>query len=392
MNILFVDDFNVFNPHFSGEQRSNLLLRACCSVAQTDVCLFKKYGEKENIENCRLVYEKHFDMRVNGSDRKKMRKSFGRDAFCPVNKDAEEIIGNLVSAKNYDVIVVRYLFNALRWGLLKYSDRLVIDIDDNPVTRIKNEYVLLKSTTWKEAVDRLLVKFKLPFLKHAYSSIIKNVRAAFASNEKDLCVNKDKCVLLPNVSFTENKSGFCDFAVTPKRLLFVGQIAWQPNYDGLKRFFNRIYPLVLERIPDLEVSVAGNYSNWDVSEWQNLKGVQVKGFVKDLESEYENCRAAIVPVWAGAGTNIKVLEAMRMKRPCVTSLHGSRGYDRYFEKNKDYLVCRPDGEFAQAVVSMLEDENKNHEIASNGYNKVCEHFSVENFMRIASGVLAGKNK
>ena len=43
MDILFVDEFNVFKPRFGAEQRSNLLLRACCKIAHVDLVLFKQW-------------------------------------------------------------------------------------------------------------------------------------------------------------------------------------------------------------------------------------------------------------------------------------------------------------------------------------------------------------
>ena len=57
MNILFVEDKNVLSPSYGAEQRSNLLLRACCKIAHVDLVLFKKYQITSSIENCQIVYE-----------------------------------------------------------------------------------------------------------------------------------------------------------------------------------------------------------------------------------------------------------------------------------------------------------------------------------------------
>jgi len=386
MDILFVDEFNVFKPRFGAEQRSNLLLYACCKIAHVDVVLFKQYGETPDIENCRIVYEKNIDITI--LDKIKTLLSFGYECFGAVNKKMQKVISELLSVKKYDYIVARYIPKAVRYGLLKFADRLVIDIDDNPITGIINQHksptALL--TLQKKAI-RLHKKLKLPFYKKAYANIVKSIKIPFVSNIKDIAVNAAKCVHLPNVPFTEPNVDYCDFSATSKKVIWVGLVSYPPNYLGLEHFFECIYPKVLSKIPDFEVIIVGKYGDYDVSKWKVLQGVSVEGFVEDLEAEYLSVRAAIVPCYSGAGTNIKVLEAMRMKRPCITSEYGARGYDNYFERNVDYLVCKDDDNFATSIIDMLENKDKNHTISKNGFEKVSKYFSKEGFYKIVESCL-----
>lgn len=379
MDILFVEDFNVFKPSFGAEQRSNLLLRACCKIAHVDVVLFKQYGIAPDMENCQIVYENNINIKLTNLEKIKMLLSFDYECFSPVNQKAQAIISKLLSGKKYDYIVVRYVPKAVRYGLMKYADRLVIDIDDNPIISIKSPKVKL--------AKRLLLKLKQPFYKKAYKNIVKNIKIPFVSNIEDIAVNESKCVHLPNVPFTEPDVDYCDFSATSKMVIWVGLVNYQPNYLGLEHFFECIYPKVLSKIPDFEIAIVGKYDDYDVSKWQKLQGVSVKGFVEDLELEYSSARAAIVPCYSGAGTNIKVLEAMRMKRPCITSEYGARGYDNYFEKNVDYLVCKDDDDFATSIIDMLENKDKNHTISKNGFEKVSKHFSKEGFYKIVESCL-----
>lgn len=379
MNILFIDDKNVLSPSFGAEQRSNLLLRACCKIAHVDLVLFKKYQITPDIESCQIVYENNIENRITHLDKIKKLLSFNFGCVWTVNHKQQEIISKILSKQKYDYIVVRYVPKAIQYGLLKYADKLVIDIDDNPITCLINQ---LKSSA--KSIKKIYWKIKLPFAKKAYSNIVKRIKIPFVSNIEDAKINESKCVHLPNVSFTESVVDLCDFSNTSKRVIWVGLVSYPPNYTGLEHFFDCIYPKVLSKIPDFEVVIAGKYDNYDTSKWQKLQGVSVKGFVEDLEHEYSLARAAIVPCYAGAGTNIKVLEAMRMKRPCITSEYGSRGYDKYFESNYDYLVCKNDEDFAASIIDMFENENRNHTISNNGFEKVSKYFSKEGFMNIVA--------
>ena len=387
MDILFVETKNVFKPHFGAEQRSNLLLRACCKIAHVDVVLFKQYDIIPNIENCKIVYENNIDNNYTKWDSIKTRISFGYECFGAVNPKMQMIISSLLSAKKYDYIVVRYVPKAVRYGLMKFADRLVIDIDDNPMTKLIQQFKSSETLSLKKKIGRIYQQFKLPFCKKAYTNIVKSIKIPFVSNIEDIAVNETKCVHLPNVPFTEPDVDYCDFSATSKRVIWVGLVNYPPNYLGLDHFFKIIYPKVLLKIPDFEVVVVGKYEGYDVSKWQKIQGVSVKGFVEDLEAEYLSARAAIVPCYSGAGTNIKVLEAMRMKRPCITSEYGARGYDNYFDNNVDYLVCKDDDSFATSIIDMLENEDKNHTITKNGFKKVSQYFSKEGFYKIVESCL-----
>lgn len=391
MNILFVDHYNVFKPQFGAEQRSNLLLQACCKIASVDIILWNEYHQMPNIENCKIIYENNIE-----KDKTFLQKikpkintliSFDYECICSIDKKKQKIVANFLSQKHYDYIVVRYIPNAINYGLLNYIDRLVIDIDDNPILSLTNHFTSPINSRFRKFARWLywkIIEIKLFAAKKAYSKIVNSIKIPFVSNIDDIRINECKCVHLPNVSFTESNAKLCDFSATSKRVIWVGLVKYQPNYLGLEHFFEFIYPKVVKIIPDFEVVIVGKYGDYDVSKWQKLHGVTVKGFVEDLELEYSSTRAAIIPCYSGAGTNIKVLEAMRMKRPCITSEYGARGYDKYFDGNQDYLVCKNDDEFANSIIDVLENEQKNHTIGNNGYQKVSKYFSKDRFFNIVA--------
>ena len=70
-----------------------------------------------------------------------------------------------------------------------------------------------------------------------------------------------------------------------------------------------------------------------------------------------------MPIYSGAGTNIKVLEALQMGRACVVSREGTRGFTSTLQSGRDYYIASNDQEFADSVIRLLLNDDLCKEIA-----------------------------
>ena len=207
---------------------------------------------------------------------------------------------------------------------------------------------------------------------------MEKLKHSFFSNKDEIIGYKSS--YLPNVPFyDERHADFCDFENSNNKILFVGYLTFGANINGLNRFFNCVYPLIIKKIPNVVVTIVGKCNLSQLGEWKHYRNVVIKGFVEDLSAEYANARVVVAPIYEGAGTNIKILEAMQMLRPCVTTFEGSRGFTDVFTSNVDYLVSMTDQEFAENVVSLLQNKEKNHMIAQNADLKLKANFSKQAF-------------
>ena len=172
------------------------------------------------------------------------------------------------------------------------------------------------------------------------------------------------------------------------RLLFVGNMSYGPNAQGVDRFIDNILPLIKDQLPEAELHLVGgcNQQNY-LDKWSKIDGVKYMGFVDDLQQEYEQARIVVVPIYGGAGTNIKVLEAMQMQRPVVTTTYGVRGFSEYFTDSKEILIAEDDTAFAGKIVALLNDEKQNHDIATKAYSAMKAHFSRKAFNEIVRNSL-----
>ena len=95
----------------------------------------------------------------------------------------------------------------------------------------------------------------------------------------------------------------------------------------------------------------------------------------------------VIPIYQGAGTCIKVLEAMQMKKPIVTTDVGFRGYSSFFNDNEDCLVAKNDDMFVQYVLMLLESEQKRIQMSTSAYTKQQAFFTKEIFNNTVKEVL-----
>lgn len=381
MNILFVSPS--FNPldgtGWGSTQRTNLLFEACLRLGHVDVISFVD-GVVSTRENCSVIYSNSSPKNTTKEGRLmkflRMLTPLNPYATFPKNKHCAKIVQELVDKGQYDLIVCRYIPEAMMCGLYDYADRLIIDVDDNPCDVERT--AARTSRTWR---NRMYHRYRAAIVEKVVEKIQRNSRFTFYANPQQSIYSNS--AYLPNIPFYEYDLPLCKYAETKSRLLFVGNMSYGPNTIGVDRFVENVFPLIRNQISNVELHLVGGCNQQAyLDKWSKIEGVQYMGFVDDLQLEYLQAQVVVVPIYGGAGTNIKVLEAMQMRRPCVTTSYGVRGFSEYFEDNKEILIAENDTAFADNVVSLLKDEKKNHTIATNAYTAMTAHFSRKAFNEI----------
>lgn len=389
-HFLFISDWiNPFEPHFGGAQRSNLLLRAFLRFGEVDLIAFTD-GIESNIEGCTVVYSKKILTSPNISRVKKwtgLLASWNPYSIFPVNNEKERIVDGFVAKNHYDAIVVRYVPEAMSMGLMKYANRLIVDVDDHPRDALKNRACQVKSKPNK--LYYYLASFLAPIaIKH----IANVVKTAFFPDPQQVVGKNGR--FLPNISFNEPVTEYVDFRKTKPRLFFVGKLDYLPNYKGVDWFVDHVWCLVKETVPDAELHIAGKVDKSleyivepFLKKWKTVDGVYVLGFVDDINKEYAECRATISPIFSGAGTNIKLIESIQRKRVCVTTTCGMRGMESFLKRGVSILATDHVDNYAKLCVKLLIDEGYNREIAEHASSIIEHHFSQQSFNGIVEEIL-----
>lgn len=375
------------NPHFplfstptcGGANRSQMFLRALTEVGHVDVVSFWE-NEISNIPNCDVIHSGCPEIGPTDSYGRiekfiRLLAPWNANNIFPLNRSVEAFCDEWIAKGDYDYIAVRYLFTAAEYGLLKYADRLIVDVDDNP----KNT-LLVRAQKAQTKLRRLYLRLASVSANLMTRFVLQKVYCSFYSNLEERPSHHS--TFLHNVS-AQNKPLPPISDATPMRVLVVGRWAYYPNQHGLQLFLTQIWPEIRKNVPDAElVVVGGNMNEFLEQLCHQTEGVVVKGFVDDIMREYQNARCVIVPIYYGGGTCVKVIETMSVNRPFVSTKCGVRGLDNDIKSGRDYLFAKDDVSFAQSVISLLQNPQLGISLAENAMICADEKFSVRRFNEI----------
>ena len=149
-------------------------------------------------------------------------------------------------------------------------------------------------------------------------------------------------------------------------LLFVGDLSWPPNAEGLRWFAERVWPLVRSQAPRARVEVLGRGAAPELKriapDWTFL------GEGGDTRLGWSRADAAIVPLRAGGGTRLKILEAAACGVPVVSTTIGAEGLELEAESE---IVLRDDPPaFADALVRLLAAPERRRSVAAAARRRV----------------------
>ena len=157
----------------------------------------------------------------------------------------------------------------------------------------------------------------------------------------------------------------------PFGFLFVGQLGYDPNADALRWFVREVWPLIRERaMRKVVFDVAGAGAPRPLArELKSTAGVRYWGRLDTLDRIYTQAGAVIVPLRAGGGTRIKVLEAFARGVPVISTSVGVVGLD--VTDGEDVLIADSEDNFAAACLR-LEAETATRQALRENAHRLCE--------------------
>jgi glycosyltransferase involved in cell wall biosynthesis len=161
-------------------------------------------------------------------------------------------------------------------------------------------------------------------------------------------------------------------------LLYVGAMHYYPNADAVTLFFEAMYERIRQAVPDVKVQIVGHAPPPDIQRLGRLPGVEVTGSVTDVRPYYEEATVFIVPLRLGGGTRLKIIEAMAMGLPAVSTTVGAEGLAVH--PGEDILIADDPASFAESVLRLLADTELRQRIACSGqrlaryydWNELCK--------------------
>lgn len=129
-------------------------------------------------------------------------------------------------------------------------------------------------------------------------------------------------------------------------ILFTGGLSFLPNYDGVVWFLEKVFLQYRERYPKMELWITGKRSDTAERLARTYDHVHLTGFLTDPELRKVECgcRFIIVPILKGSGVKVKLLDAMAIGAPAITTLHGRQGVFGDTQKAEAPFLCGEDAD------------------------------------------------
>lgn len=153
------------------------------------------------------------------------------------------------------------------------------------------------------------------------------------------------------------------------RVVTTGDYSWGPTRDGLLFLVREVWPQVRQRRPDATLAVVGRAAP---AELRHVEGVSVRGRVDDVRPEIADATAFVAPTRIGSGIRIKILEAMAMECPVVSTTLGAEGIDA---RDGQHLRLADSPEtMSAAILELFEDSAGRRELSRAARARVEERY------------------
>jgi glycosyltransferase involved in cell wall biosynthesis len=174
--------------------------------------------------------------------------------------------------------------------------------------------------------------------------------------------------------------------------MFIGSMAYPPCVDAVLHFARGTLPLIRKAVDATEFWIVGANPHPDVVKLSG-SGIHVTGQVADVIPYYQQSTVCIVPLRAGGGTRLKILEAMALGRPVVSTTIGAEGLD-VLDGTHLFIADTPEA-FAEKTVRLLRDRQLYQHIAANARRLVEARYDwakiAERLMDVYEEVLGRPN-
>jgi sugar transferase (PEP-CTERM/EpsH1 system associated) len=191
------------------------------------------------------------------------------------------------------------------------------------------------------------------------------------ANVLSIAPNCRRVVVVPNgVDLSQYKGHFG--APEPGTLVFPGALTYGANFDAMAFFLRQVFPLVKARRPEVTLRITGKTNGVPVDRLPLDESVILTGYLNDVRPTVAQSWACVVPLRVGGGTRLKILEAMALSTPVVSTTKGAEGLE--ITPGEDILIADEPTAFADAVLHLLDDPTLRAKLAANGQRLVREQY------------------
>lgn len=150
----------------------------------------------------------------------------------------------------------------------------------------------------------------------------------------------------------------------PHSLVFTGTMDFRPNVDAALWFARGVLPLVKQSIADAHFVIVGQHPHGRLDVLRDEASILITGEVEDTRPYIAAASVYVVPLRMGSGTRLKVLEALSMEAPIVSTTLGAEGFS--IEHNRELLLADDPVSFAKSIVELIQQPQRGRSLGQAG--------------------------
>lgn len=372
-----------YPPIYGGRIRRYNLLKYLSK--DNDITLLSFINSKEELKNIEGIkkYCKAIETVQLGSYSKKdhwiarFRNAFlRRFAFYPevilsfYSIDMKRKIKDLISKNNYDLVLIEYWYMGQYAGCCKNVVKVLDEVDVEficwqQLAEIEEDIIKRKNVL---SLYKRVKGYELKILKK-FNKII-----AVTSKDKDSLKKYSNRLNISVIPTCVDTSYFKPS--TPhnnlERVVFVGALSAIFNSDAMLYFCREIFPLILEKVPDVHLYIVGLNPPQEIFDLVN-KNVTVTGTVDDVRPYVWDASVFVAPLRFGSGIKGKILEAMALGKPVITTSVGAQGLSVISD---EHLIIEDNPQkFATKTIELLSNKLLQQKLIKNGLKLVNEKYT-----------------
>ncbi|MEO8235514.1 MAG: glycosyltransferase [Flavobacterium sp.] len=163
-----------------------------------------------------------------------------------------------------------------------------------------------------------------------------------------------------------------------KDFIFIGNFLHEPNWDAVKQLKEKIWPEIRKQLPDAMMHIYGAYPSQKVLQLHNPKeNFIIHGRAENANEVIINAKVLLAPIRFGAGLKGKLLEAMQLGTPSITTNIGAEGINANYNWNG--FIADDFGEFGSKAVLLYQDETIWNQSQKNGFEILKNRFESDLF-------------
>ena len=370
-------------PENSGaHQRTMLFARYFKEHGDVDLVYSQKTGDVQNGDN--IFRNKKYIPRQDVPNSRRdhavlMLEGFPWCVRARHSKRYKKILFSMIEKETYDLIFIRYPFNAQYFlkQPVKLREKVIVDFDDmlsgplySLVYSITTKYFLKKWFDYQLAVH---------YEKNCCRKLNKILFCSRHDLEKNFYDKYENARIVPNVVnlayFTSYNFG--DGFSMDNTFLFVGALDWVANIEGLEWFIKTIYQPFQKKNKNSKLLVVGKNPKEAVRQLiRDTETAELYENVPDVRPYYAKSRFVVVPLLSGSGTRIKILEAALTERPLISTAVGAEGLS--FQEGVDILLFNDLDSFTRDI-DLLHNKKIYSKISKKAKQKTIKEYSQQSF-------------